>query len=388
MLTLLTALGSIALFILTLPVKSVKFLKKAKDVSKKVKGEDTKGGTLGKHDTALSRIKEKREQKKSGLKNKGVQVTKKALKVTVTACIAFLRTVLMFIATLSSVMTLPILIVVIISLAVIGGISSAVSGTDGAGISHVYEGSSSTDDISTEKKKNNYVAGNWNVNQSASTLQILAMDTDEIWAYISEGRYSTKAEARSDAVANFNDCKEYWESLYYTTEVPVWVWGNKEKTEIVSSTKKITCNRNLVVFWTDFFTDLYNCTDQYVMEDIQGPNWRWVSGKDGEAVSMHSYGIAFDINPATSYTGDSFLPMGLNSKPYSAPDKLPYDQWRHTVCTFSSSWLEVAKEYNLSWGGTWQSRYDNMHFSMPGGDTDKDKTVYVNQRGQYADGGG
>lgn len=386
MLTLLTSLGSLVLFILTLPIKSVKFLKEAKKVTEKEKPKDN---VLKRRDTALSRIRGKRNKESDEKKEVAKKAVKKTVKTAVLACISFLRSILMFISVFSSMMMLPMLVVLIIVLAVIGGISGSLSGSKGVKVTHVYDNKESSSELDkSSSSSGKYAVGNWSVNQSASTAQILALDTNGVWNYISEGKYATKEEARTDAKEHFDECKEFWESLYYTVEVPVWVWDDSAKQTIVSSTKKITCNRNLAIFWTDFFTDLYNCPEQYVMEDIQGPNWRWVAGKDGVAVSMHSYGIAFDINPATSHAGDSFKPMGLNSPPYSSPDRLPYDEWRHTVCTFTSSWLEVARQYNLSWGGTWQSRYDNMHFSMPGGDTDKEKTVYINQIGKYADGGG
>lgn len=388
MLTFLTALGSFILFLLTLPFKSVKFLKKANEATQKVKGKK-KDSPLKKHDTALSKIKQKRQSKSNERVKQTVKVAKKALKTTVLLVIRLLRTVLGVISALCVTFSLPMMVVLFLSLALIGSVAGTISGGK-ISAGHTYVGGSAGAESETDEEegKKGYVTGNWSINQSATTAQILNMTTDQVWAYISEGRYSGKKEARDDAKANFDEAKQFWESMYMTAEVPVWSWGNSAKTEIVPSTKKITCNRNLVVFWTDFFTDLYNCSDQYVMEDIQGPNWRWVSGKPGEAVSMHSYGIAFDINPSTSHSESSFLPMGLNSKPYSSPDKLPYDQWRHTVCTFNSSWLSVAREYKLSWGGTWSSRYDNMHFSMPGGDTDIDNTVYINQRGEYADNGG
>lgn len=395
MLTLLTALGSVALSILTLPIKSVKFLKKASgtnkkkanDISKDNGDKKSKGGFFKKRDTALSRIKEKRNGKSDLKKKVTSKLAKKGIKTAVVACITFLRSVLMIIASFSSIMALPMVMTLVIALAIIGGISGSISGSKGVNVTHVYDGNDAVVSDS-DKPANKPVVGTWTVNQSASTSQILAMNTDQIWEYISEGKYTTKDAARADAKANYNECKEFWESMYYTIEVPVWVWGDAEKQTIVASTKKITCNRNLAVFWTDFFTDLYNCSDQYVMNEILNPVWRWVSGMEGVAVSMHSYGIAFDINPSTKHDGDSFMPMALYSPPYSSPDKLPYDEWRHTVCTFSSSWLEVAKSYKLSWGGTWSSRHDNMHFSMPGGDTDLDKTVYINQIGKYADGGG
>lgn len=392
MLTFLTALGSFILFLLTLPFKSVKFLKKVNETTQKGKKDSKgnilkKGDILKKHDTALSKIKKKRQGKSNEKVKKVVKLTKKALKTTVIAIIRLLQAVLGFISALCVTFSIPMLIVLFLSLSIIGGVAGSISGTSKISAGHTYVGGSAdAENMEEEENKKGYTVGNWSINQSASTAQILSMNTDQVWAYISEGRYSGKQEARDDAKINFDEARQFWEAMYMTTEVPVWVWGNEAKTEIVPSTKKITCNRNLVVFWTDFFTDLYNCSDQYVMEDIQGPNWRRVSGKK-EEVSMHSYGIAFDINPATSHSESTFLPMGLNSKPYSSPDKLPYDQWRHTVCTFNSSWLSVAREYKLSWGGTWSSRFDNMHFSMPGGDTDIDKTVYINQRGEYADGG-
>lgn len=386
MLTLLTALGSVALSILTLPIKSVKFLKKASGTNKKKSDKGSKDNVFKRRDTTLSKIKAKRNDKsnlKKKVKSKAIKTTVKA---AVVACVSFINSILMLIATFASVMTLPVLIMLVVVLAVIGGVSSSISGSKGVSVTHVYDGEDATSD--SDKRANKPVVGTWTINQSASTSQILAMSTDQIWEYISEGKYTTKDAARADAKANYSECKEFWESMYYTIEVPVWVWGDTEKQTIVESTKKITCNRNLAVFWTDFFTDLHNCSDQYVMNEILNPVWRWVSGMEGVAVSMHSYGIAFDINPSTKHDGDSFMPMALYSPPYSSPDKLPYDEWRHTVCTFSSSWLEVAKSYKLSWGGTWSSRHDNMHFSMPGGDTDLDKTVYINQMGKYADGGG
>lgn len=60
--------------------------------------------------------------------------------------------------------------------------------------------------------------------------------------------------------------------------------------------------------------------------------------------SLHAYGLAIDINPASN-------PMVSGTAPHSMPN------WAGAL----------AAKYGLVWGGTWKHSKDYMHFSVPYG---------------------
>lgn len=62
-------------------------------------------------------------------------------------------------------------------------------------------------------------------------------------------------------------------------------------------------------------------------------------------LSLHSYGLAADINP----------------------DQNPYSQANHLVTNLPKGVGQLAAKYGLVWGGAWKHSKDAMHFSVPWG---------------------
>jgi hypothetical protein len=200
---------------------------------------------------------------------------------------------------------------------------------------------------------------------SASVEQIINMSDKQVWELISEGKYSSYDEANRAAKANPLTEKAFWSGLLVQVEVPVWKWSDDSKTSKMSSTTKIQVNKYLAEYYKSYMTDLYNAPEQYVISLVGGFNFRpknTASGKSSN-YSGHSFGATLDINWNTDG-------MGLGETPYNASSIS--EPLKSEVCTVGGSWYNIAKTYNLDWGGCWsKSSLDPMHFSLVG-DRNKD----------------
>lgn len=206
---------------------------------------------------------------------------------------------------------------------------------------------------------------NYNPTVSASVQEIINMSESQVWQLISEGKYSSYDEANKAAQANKTTEEKFWSGMLVQVEVPIWKWSDSSKTSKVSSTTKIQVNKHLSEYYKSFMTDLYNAQEQYVILIVGGYNFRTKNTASGPSknYSGHSFGATLDIN----WNSDG---MGLNDTPYK--ESSLSEPLKSEVCSVGSNWYNIAKKYDLDWGGNWsQKSLDPMHFSLVG-DNKKD----------------
>ena len=206
---------------------------------------------------------------------------------------------------------------------------------------------------------------NYNPTVSASVQEIINMSESQVWQLISEGKYSSYDEANKAAQANKTTEEKFWSGMLVQVEVPIWKWSDSSKTSKVSSTTKIQVNKHLSEYYKSFMTDLYNAPEQYVILIVGGYNFRTKNTASGPSknYSGHSFGATLDIN----WNSDG---MGLKDTPYK--ESSLSEPLKSEVCSVGSNWYNIAKKYDLDWGGNWsQKSLDPMHFSLVG-DNKKD----------------
>lgn len=206
---------------------------------------------------------------------------------------------------------------------------------------------------------------NYNPTVSASVQEIINMSESQVWQLISEGKYSSYDEANKAAQANKTTEEKFWSGMLVQVEVPIWKWSDSSKTSKVSSTTKIRVNKHLSEYYKSFMTDLYNAPEQYVILIVGGYNFRTKNTASGPSknYSGHSFGATLDIN----WNSDG---MGLKDTPYK--ESSLSEPLKSEVCSAGSNWYNIAKKYDLDWGGNWsQKSLDPMHFSLVG-DNKKD----------------
>lgn len=206
---------------------------------------------------------------------------------------------------------------------------------------------------------------NYNPTVSASVQEIINMSESQVWQLISEGKYSSYDEANKAAQANKTTEEKFWSGMLVQVEVPIWKWSDSSKTSKVSSTTKIQVNKHLSEYYKSFMTDLYNAPEQYVILIVGGYNFRTKNTASGPSknYSGHSFGATLDIN----WNSDG---MGLKDTPYK--ESSLSEPLKSEVCSAGSNWYNIAKKYDLDWGGNWsQKSLDPMHFSLVG-DNNKD----------------
>lgn len=206
---------------------------------------------------------------------------------------------------------------------------------------------------------------NYNPTISASVQEIINMSESQVWQLISEGKYSSYDEANKAAQANKTTEEKFWSGMLVQVEVPVWKWSDSFKTSKVSSTTKIQVNKHLSEYYKSFMTDLYNAPEQYVILIVGGYDFRTKNTASGPSknYSGHSFGATLDIN----WNSDG---MGLKDIPYK--ESSLSEPLKSEVCSAGSNWYNIAKKYDLDWGGNWsQKSLDPMHFSLVG-DNKKD----------------
>jgi len=107
---------------------------------------------------------------------------------------------------------------------------------------------------------------------------------------------------------------------------------------------RYTVNSQVAPIFRSFLVDLYSMG--YRPKSIGGYNVRNIAGTS--TPSLHSYGFAIDIDPTRN-------PVYRDNNPADDVYALP------------KSVGALAKKYGLSWGGSWKSYKDYMHFSVPYG---------------------
>lgn len=122
-----------------------------------------------------------------------------------------------------------------------------------------------------------------------------------------------------------------------TLERNMVVWDVPGHLEVGVIPKKLYCNRDLIVPLSQAFTNLLARGKASELKTWDGCfNIRKKRGLS--SMSLHSWGIAIDVNAAWN---------GLGKTP-----------------TLSPEFVKCFTDAGFEWGGTWISRPDGMHFQL------------------------
>lgn len=122
------------------------------------------------------------------------------------------------------------------------------------------------------------------------------------------------------------------------------------KGELYPSTARITVNTALADSVKAIFDELYKL--KFPIDSVACYNWRDTSGG---RISEHALGTAIDINPDQNYCvyGDGST-VGDYWRPYE------------DIYSVTPEVVNAFRKYNFSWGGSWVTPRDYMHFSYYG----------------------
>lgn len=310
----------------------------------------------------------------------------KALNLSVKATIMLIKTVSKLVRYIIALLS-PIISIMLIMIIIAGG---------ALGLVIMAADNEQTMSLSQIKKSNNSrgssggSAGEFTA--CADTKKIIKMSDKECWQLLSGGKFSSYMECKNISKAA---CKKYFK----VENIKVKVWKFKDRNDPdkgkKSATVDICVNKALTQYFTDFFNDLYNCPEQWVIESVGGYCVRTKNNGSGASnLSGHSFGGTVDINP-TLYgmgsvaAGDGHSNYGWCSgiacgHHYSTLEG-EKEPMKSGCCASDSSWAEVAKKYRLDWGGNWSERYqDSMHFSLVGDQNKDTRGFTAKTKGQSA----
>lgn len=173
-----------------------------------------------------------------------------------------------------------------------------------------------------------------------------AAETDED---IAEPDSENDADIITPEKPEYVTVEEYTEitTVEYVTKT---VKRTVKQGELYSDTMSITVNRALADSYVSIFDELYAI--KFPIESAGCYNWRnTVSGR----ISEHALGTAIDINPDQNYCiyGDGST-VGEYWRPYE------------DIYSVTPEVVNIFRKYNFSWGGSWITPKDYMHFSYFG----------------------
>lgn len=109
---------------------------------------------------------------------------------------------------------------------------------------------------------------------------------------------------------------------------------------------EVSINEKIIPFLDAVQKDVNDAKTGYNFNNITTYNYRSKRGGGGQ--SLHSWGIAVDINPA-----DNPYQLGNYGSPQTdIPPKI----------------VEIFRKHGFIWGGEWVGEYDSMHFEWYGGE--------------------
>jgi hypothetical protein len=115
------------------------------------------------------------------------------------------------------------------------------------------------------------------------------------------------------------------------------LWDVPEELEIGVIPKRIYCNKDMVKPLTKAFKNLIKSGAVSELKTWDGCfNIRKMRG--GNLMSLHSWGVAFDVNAFEN---------GLGREP-----------------KLSADFVKCFTDAGFDWGGNWKSRKDGMHFQL------------------------
>ncbi len=161
---------------------------------------------------------------------------------------------------------------------------------------------------------------------------------------VSQTEEETEDDSRGELVV-----EEYTEitTVEYVTRT---VKRTVNRGELYSSTASFTCNRALAGEFKAVFDELYDI--KFPINDLGCYSWRNTAGG---RISEHALGTAIDVNYMQNYCvyGDGST-VGNYWRPYE------------DIYSVTPEVVNIFRRHNFSWGGSWVTPQDYMHFSYFG----------------------
>ena len=199
--------------------------------------------------------------------------------------------------------------------------------------------------------------------KDASVKEVMTLSDEEVWKSLTGGLLSDIPD--SEEPSNAKSIEEMVKNQIVNITIPTRAWEDPEdhvNMNIVEKDVTIEVNSLLAGLWKNFFTDLYNEADDFVIESVGG--FRIDGTGEGQKGfrSAHTYGAGVDINA-------NYNPYGTKSgsNPYSkkAWQEMEENHYKYMVVYQGSKVIDIAHRYTLLWGGEWTGDERNpMHFSF------------------------
>lgn len=143
------------------------------------------------------------------------------------------------------------------------------------------------------------------------------------------------------------------EAASHQTTITVPVWKLRSDGTKYGTTATFSVHSGIASTVQQIFKEIYASSEKFPIKDVGGYNWRG----DG-STSEHCLGLAIDINWDENYmcSNDGTAQTGSYWKPGEDPYSIPAN----------GSVVKIFAKYGFTWGGTWNSKKDYMHFSYFG----------------------
>ena len=211
-------------------------------------------------------------------------------------------------------------------------------------------------DTNAEANENEIVSGGGDAGDTAEDNNANIIKDNNKYSNIDSNIEENPAAKSEKAEENAEEKQEKVETVEEYTEITTIEYITKtvkrtvNKGELYSSTMRITVNRALADTYVAIFNELYAL--KFPIESAGCYSWRdTASGR----ISEHALGTAIDINPDQNYCvyGDGST-VGSYWRPYE------------DIYSVTPEVVNVFRKYNFSWGGSWVTPQDYMHFSYFG----------------------
>lgn len=165
--------------------------------------------------------------------------------------------------------------------------------------------------------------------------------------------YSQKVARIFGAGSSYHKYANSTEAASHQVTISVQVWDLDRNGNKVTRTKSLQIHEALADTVQQIFAEIYASGEQFPIKSLGGYSWRG----DGSS-SEHCLGTAIDINWEENYmcTNSGRALTGSHWSPGSDPYSIPAN----------SEVVRIFAKYGFTWGGTWSSKKDYMHFSYFG----------------------
>lgn len=182
--------------------------------------------------------------------------------------------------------------------------------------------------------------------------EIISSVREQGLAYAGES-YSSRVNRIFGNTGRYHMYSSAAEASQYQRTITIPVWNLTSTGEKVSRTVRLTVNEGIADTVQQIFQEIYESDEKFPIYSIGGYNWRG----DG-STSEHCLGLAIDINPDENYmcTNTGRALTGTHWTPASDPYSIAAD----------SDVVRIFAKYGFTWGGTWRTKKDYMHFSYFG----------------------